>query len=68
MRLTTFEAKTIKQTFKDIFVDGDIDLFIVLKEKLSLTKLMQLKSQFRIRLQNIIEEQKLPTDSLYFKI
>ena len=75
MRLTKYELDMIKKAFKETFKDGkiylfgsrvddskrggDIDLFIELPYKLDIDKEFEKKSQFRLRLYELIEEQKI---------
>ena len=75
MRLTTFEISSIKNTFNNIFKDGkiylfgsrvddskkggDIDLFIRLNYPLDTKERLNKKSQFRIKLEEKIGEQKI---------
>jgi len=75
MRLLQIEIDSIKNTFLDIFkqgnvylfgsrVDdskkgGDIDLYFDLKDSFTVKQAMELKSQFRLALYKIIGEQKI---------
>jgi predicted nucleotidyltransferase len=75
MRLTTFEIESIKKIFKEIFKDGsiylfgsrtddtkkggDIDLFLRLNYQLDAEEKLNKKSQFRMKLENAIGEQKI---------
>ena len=75
MRLTPKQQKAIKKTFLDIFqkgdiylfgsrVDdskrgGDIDLYIVLEEKLPISMIFNKKIDFLVELKNKIGEQKI---------
>ncbi len=75
MRLTQKQQKAIKETFLDIFskgeiylfgsrVDaskrgGDIDLYIVLEEKLPISTLFNKKIDFLVELKSKIGEQKI---------
>jgi len=75
MRLTTKEQKAIKDTFLEIFskgeiylfgsrVDdskrgGDIDLYIVLEEKLPISAIFNKKIDFLVELKSKIGEQKI---------
>lgn len=75
MRLTTYEITSIKETFKEIFGDGkiflfgsrvddakkggDIDLYIKLDCSLDTKERLHKKSQFRIKLEDKIGEQKI---------
>ena len=75
MRLTGFELKSIKQTFLDVFEDGelylfgsrvddslkggDIDLYIKPKYPLSTKEILDKKSKFQIKLEDKIGEQKI---------
>jgi len=75
MRLTDSEIDAIKQTFLDLFhtgkvylfgsrVDdtkrgGDIDLYFELDENLSAEELMRLKVQYKLKLYDLIGEQKI---------
>ncbi len=75
MRLTDSEINAIKQTFLDLFHEGkvylfgsrvddtkrggDIDLYFELDENLSVEELMRLKVQFKLKLYDLIGEQKI---------
>ena len=75
MRLTHSEINSIKQTFLDVFHEGkvylfgsraddtkrggDIDLYLELRENLSVEELMRLKVQFKLKLYDLIGEQKI---------
>ena len=75
MRLTTYEITSIKETFKEMFSDGkiflfgsrvddakkggDIDLYIKLDYPLDTKERLHKKSQFRIKLEDKIGEQKI---------
>ncbi len=75
MRLSESEIRAIKESFLKTFKNGDIylfgsrvddtkrggdiDLYIVLKEKLPISTLFDLKIEFLIELQNRIGEQKI---------
>lgn len=75
MRLTNYEIKSITDIFKEVFKDGniylfgsrvddakrggDIDLFIDLGYALDDKEIMKKKSNFKIKLYNLIGEQKI---------
>ncbi len=75
MRLSTYEIDVIKDTFKDIFQNGDIylfgsriddnkkggdiDLYIKLSSPLQIKDMMAKKSKFRLKLEDKIGEQKI---------
>ena len=75
MRLTDFEIKSIKQTFLEVFENGDIylfgsrvddslkggdiDLYIKPKYPLSTKEILDKKSKFKIKLEDKIGEQKI---------
>ncbi|WP_297431508.1 nucleotidyltransferase domain-containing protein [Sulfurimonas sp.] len=75
MRLSTYEVDAIKDTFKDIFQNGDIylfgsridddkkggdiDLYIKLSSPLQIKDMMVKKSKFRLKLEDKIGEQKI---------
>ena len=75
MRLTHYELNAIKQTFLDLFhegkiylfgsrvddtkIGGDIDLYLELRENLNAEELMRLKVQFKLKLYDLIGEQKI---------
>ncbi|MFK5937846.1 MAG: nucleotidyltransferase domain-containing protein [Sulfurimonas sp.] len=75
MRLTKFEIDSIKSTFLEVFNDGkiylfgsrtndiekggDIDLFIQLKYILNAKDRLDKKSQFKLKLEDKIGEQKI---------
>ena len=75
MRLSTYEINSINETFKEIFEDGkiylfgigvddnlrgrDIDLYIKLNYPLDTKERLSKKSQFRIKLEDKIGEQKV---------
>lgn len=75
MRLTNYEIESIKKVFKEVFKDGevylfgsrvddtkkggDIDLYIDLPYKLNTSEEYDKKSKFRLRLYELIEEQKI---------
>jgi predicted nucleotidyltransferase len=75
MRLTEFEIRAIKKVFLDVFKEGnlylfgsrvddrklggDIDLFIDLPYRMSTEELVEMRREFRIKLQDMIGEQKI---------
>lgn len=75
MRLTDKEIKSVKDTFEEVFTDGeiylfgsrtddtkkggDIDLYIDLPYKLSPKNIIDKKNQFRLKLCDKIGEQKI---------
>jgi predicted nucleotidyltransferase len=75
MRLLQKEINDIKSTFKDIFNNGkiylfgsriddtkrggDIDLFIELDHKISIDEMMKKRTQFKLKLYELIGEQKI---------
>lgn len=75
MRLTPDEVRSIKKVFKEVFEEGqiylfgsrvddarrggDIDLYVDLKHPLQIKELMEKKSQFRLKLYEMIGEQKI---------
>ena len=75
MRLSTYEIRSIKDTFQKVFKDGkiylfgsrvdeskkggDIDLFLDLPYKLETRELLDKKSQFKLSLYEKIGEQKI---------
>ena len=75
MRLSTYEIDAIKDTFKDIFQNGDvylfgsrvddnkkggdIDLYIKLPSPLQIKEMMAKKNKFRLRLEDKIGQQKI---------
>ena len=75
MRLSTYEIDAIKDTFKDIFQNGDvylfgsrvddnkkggdIDLYIKLSSPLQIKEMMAKKNKFRLRLEDKIGQQKI---------
>jgi len=75
MRLTNYEILSIKKVFEEVFgngkiylfgsrVDdtkrgGDIDLYIDLDTTLTIKEQMNLKTSFRLRLYDLIGEQKI---------
>jgi len=75
MRLTKYEKKAIKDTFKEVFKEGDIylfgsriddsqrggdiDLYIDLKHSLDSENTIDKKSKFRLKLYELIGEQKI---------
>ncbi len=75
MRLTDYEIEAIKKVFVEIFKNGkvylfgsrvddtkrggDIDLYFDLPYKIDTKKELDKKSQFRLKLYDLIEEQKV---------
>ncbi|MEA3316013.1 MAG: nucleotidyltransferase domain-containing protein [Campylobacterota bacterium] len=75
IRLTTKEINSIKDVFFDIFKNGsiylfgsrvddtkrggDIDLYILLSNKLSYKEILNKKTKFKIKLYELIGEQKI---------
>lgn len=75
MRLTQYEIKSIKKAFLETFKDGkiylfgsrvddtkkggDIDLYIDLSGKLNINENVNKKSDFRLKLYDLIGEQKI---------
>ena len=75
MRLTNYEITSIKETFHEVFNDGqiylfgsrvddrlkggDIDLFIELDKILTTKEILDKKSKFKIKLYDKIGEQKI---------
>jgi len=75
MRLTTKEIQAIKKVFQEVFSDGkiylfgsrvddskkggDIDLYIDLSCKLTVKEELKKRSEFRLKLYEIIGEQKI---------
>lgn len=75
MRLTKYEIDMIKKAFKETFEDGkiylfgsrvddgkrggDIDLYIDLPYKLSIKKELDKKTEFKLKLYDLIGEQKI---------
>ena len=75
MRLTNNEVQIIKETFKDVFEDGkiylfgsriddskkggDIDLYIDIPYHLTISEKLEKKSSFRIKLYDMLGEQKI---------
>ncbi len=75
MRLSEYEIKMIKKAFHETFDDGkiylfgsrvddtkrggDIDLYLELDENFSAVELMHLKVQFKLKLYDLISEQKI---------
>ena len=75
MRLTNYEILSIKKVFEEVFGNGkiylfgsriddtkrggDIDLYIDLDTTLTIKEQMNLKTSFRLRLYDLIGEQKI---------